>query len=397
MGMSLRKKAYLSVLLAVVITPNVWAAVTEDDLALVEEEINTIKDARDTATKLSGYVDAEYIDDSRDAATIDDKYGFRLHHLSLFITKRFNQDWKFFSEVEFEDGLFMDTGSLEGETFSNTSGSIFNEAVNIDYQWSPSQYVRIGRDFTPAGIWSVDHYPPFVPTQETPMHIRMIFPGVVDGVNAHGTVSMGSTFMDYDVYVANGADTPGQSDNNDRKAVGGRVSFILPMFNRFELGASVFRDTSTETTDTTHDVDISSLPGGAAGDVVTIVDGQTSMDVRKTAYGLHAKVKEGRVTLQTEYASDTMKPLGGGAETKQLGYYLQALYDIQQWTLGYRYDFWDADKSDANKVTDNAVFVNYHVNPNIVCKLETHMVSNKDSSVEDYQRTVLSIAYYLGN
>ena len=48
-------------------------------------------------------------------------------------------------------------------------------------------------------------------------------------------------------------------------------------------------------------------------------------------------------------------------------------------------------------MTDNAVFINYHVNPSIVCKLETHMVNNTDPSIEDYQRTILSIAYYLGD
>ena len=254
MGLSLHKKAIFCALLVAGSTPSVWAAVTDDDFSLLEEEVNSMKEANDTATKISGYVDAEYISDTRDSATIDDKYGFRLHHLSLFVTKKFNQDWKFFSEVEFEDGTFIDSGSLEGEKFSNTSGSIYAEAVNLDYQWRPSQYVRIGRDFTPAGIWSVDHYPPFVPTQETPMHIRQIFPGVIDGADAHGTIPMGRTFMDYDVYVANGADTPGQSDNNDQKAVGGRASFILPLFNRFEVGASFFRATNTEAPDVTHTV-----------------------------------------------------------------------------------------------------------------------------------------------
>ncbi len=366
MGKNLRRKACFCALLAIGAAPSVMAAVTEDDLALVEEEINTIKEARETATQVSGYVDAEYIDDSRDTATIPDKYGFRMHHLSLFVTKKFNHDWKFFSELEFEDGVNTEDGI----------GTIFAEAINIDYQWSPSQYVRVGRDFTPAGIWSVDHYPPFVPTQEMPMHIRKIFPDVVDGIDAHGTVAMGSTFMDYDAYVANGDrtngyDSAGEKDNNHQKTVGGRVSFILPAFNRLELGASVLKDTNT--------------------------DPSVPENVKKTAIGVHGKLKVGSVTLQSEYASDTKKPQGGGAETKQLGYYLQALYDIQQWTVGYRYDFWDEDKSDANKVTDNAVFVNYHVNPNIVCKLETHMVSNKDSAVEDYQRTILSIAYYLGN
>ena len=152
MGISLRKKAIFCALLVTGLTPSAWAAVTNDDFSLLEEEVNSLKEAKDTATKISGYVDAEYINDTRDSATIDDKYGFRLHHLSLFVTKKFNQDWKFFSEVEYEDGTFIDSDpSAPGQ-----SGSVYAEAVNIDYQWRPSQYVRVGRDFTPAGIWSDD-------------------------------------------------------------------------------------------------------------------------------------------------------------------------------------------------------------------------------------------------
>jgi hypothetical protein len=373
MGTIIRRKAVLCALLAIGNTSNVWAAVTEDDLALVEDEINTIKESLDTATKLSGYVDAEYINDSRGSATLNqagEKYGFRMHHLSLFVTKKFNSDWKFFSEIEFEDGVLQD--GLDQEA---NYGAIFAEAINIDYQWHPSQYVRIGRDFTPAGIWSIDHYPPFVPTQEMPLHIRQIFPQVVDGIDSHGTIALGTTFMNYNVYVANGDGTPGESDNNNRKAIGTRLSFILPKFQHFEIGASVFKDTD---------------PYNYTGDP------SISVAAKKTAYGVHGKLKIKKLTLQTEYATDTQKPLDGSPQIKQVGYYLQGYYDIRRWSLGYRYDFWDEDQADANKVTDNVAFVNYHVNPSIVFKLEHHIVSNKDTNLEDYQRTILSIAYYLG-
>ena len=123
MGKRLHRKVYPYILLAIGFIPNVWAAVTQDDLSLVEDEINTIKEERDTATKLSGYVDAEYINDSRESATMNavgDKYGFRIRHLSLFVTKKFDQNWSFFSEAEFEDGTFIDSGGPA----SNTSGSI---------------------------------------------------------------------------------------------------------------------------------------------------------------------------------------------------------------------------------------------------------------------------------
>jgi len=376
MGNRLQRKACLFALLAAGVTPTVMAAVTEDDIALVDDEINTIKEANDRATKLSGYVDAEYINDSRKSADMSangDKYGFRMHHLSLFVTKKFNHDWKFFSEIEFEDGVQQD-----GLDPGANTGQIYAEAINIDYQWRPSHYVRIGRDFTPAGIWSVDHYPPFVPTQEMPMHIRNIFPAVVDGVDAHGTVPLSSTFMDYDVYVANGDGTPGESDNNHQKAVGARLSFKLPALDLLELGTSFFKDTNTN-------------------------DGATPIvDTKKTAYGFHAKLKVNNVTVQSEYASATIKTLGG-SEMKQLGYYVQGIYDINQWGVGYRYDFFNPDKSASPKVDakDNVVFVNYHVSPVIVCKLEHHIVKdNGDVKTNygkaDYTRTILSIAYYLG-
>lgn len=384
MRIRLHRKVYPYILLTIGIIPNVWAAVTEDDLSLVEDEINTIKEERDTATKLSGYVDAEYINDSRNSAIMNaqgDKYGFRIRHLSLFVTKKFNQKWSFFSEAEFEDGTFIDSGGPA----SNTSGSIYAESINMDYQWRPSQYLRIGRDFTPAGIWSTDHYPPFVATQDTPMFFEAhaIFPGVIDGVDAHGTLPIGKSFLEYDAYVANGDSTPGQSDNNRQKAFGGRVNFILPAFKLLHIGASFFRDTD---------------PYNYTGDPSVMLDS------RKTSYGFHGKLKVDNWTVQAEYAQDTRKPLDGGAtaETKQVGYYLQALYDVNQWSIGYRYDFFNPDKSASTKVDakDNVVFVDYHVSPVIVCKLEHHMV--KDHSLvstygkADYSRTILSIAYYLG-
>jgi len=368
MEISLRSKASLCIVLALGSASVARAAVSDADISMLEAEIDALKEDKNAGIKVSGYADASYINDSRDVATLNgpngDKYGFRLDHLAMFLTKKFDKNWNFFSEVEYEDGTFIDSDP----TAPAQSGSVFVESVNIDYQWRPSHYVRFGREFTPAGIWSIDNFAPFVPTTEMPMHIRQIFPAVIDGVDAHGTVPMGATFMDYNVYVANGDGTPGESDNNRQKALGGRVSFILPAFQHLELGASVFRDTN-------------------------------DVDVRKTAYGVHGKLRADKLTLQAEYANDNQKPLGGGAETKQTGYYLQALYDISKWTVGYRYDYWNPDKSAApsEKVTDNVVMVNYHVSPVIVCKLEHHMVNSQDPAAEDYGRTILSIAYYLGD
>ena len=332
------------------------ADVTSDDIALIDEELSAIRESRERETKVTGYVDAEYVNDTRDGTF----HGFRMHHFSLFFTKRFNDDWRFFSEIEFEDGVKHESGTTEGK--------IFVEAVNVDYQWRAGQFARIGRFFTPAGIWSIDHYPPFVPTQERPMHIRNIFPQIVDGVDAFGTLPVGDHFLKYDLYLVNGDGTPGSGDDNDQKAVGARASLLLSGFKYLEVGVSGFRDTNTSGASLTE----------------------------KTAYGLHGKWKTGPVTLQGEYAAATLDPQSG-ASIDKLGYYLQGMYDINQWTVGYRYDFWDEQESAAKDETRNSVFVNYHVTPNIVWKLEHHIIDDEDVSKVDYEKTILSIAYYLGD
>jgi len=332
----------------------------ETDIEMREDETEDLKKKIDKAINISGYVDVEYVEDDRSSK----RSGFRLHHMSLFFTKQLSDRWKFFSEIEYEDGPF-----IEGPDDPNdVKGKIFLEAVNFDYEWRDQQFGRGGRFFTPAGIWSIDHYPPFVPTQERPMHIRKIFPQVIEGAMAHGTVPVGSTYMNYDLYVGNGEgnSNPGKSDGNSEKALGGKVSFILPQLKYLELGASYFTDTNATTND------------------------------EKDAYGVHAKLKLDAFTLQAEYADGEITPdSGSGSSYDKVGYYAQLLYDIRSWTLGGRHDFYaENDKLDKDE-TRNSVFVNYHVDQNIVLKLEYHKIEDDDVSKENYTKTIGSVVYYL--
>ena len=107
--------------------------------------------------------------------------------MSLFFTKDFGNGWSFFSEVEYEDGPKFEG---DGTTLSSQDGKIFLESVNMTYLHKPDLSARVGRFFTPAGIWSVDHYPPFVGTQLRPQHIRKIFPQVIDGAGVFGSLTL---------------------------------------------------------------------------------------------------------------------------------------------------------------------------------------------------------------
>jgi len=132
---------------------------------------------------ISGYADVEYRGSSEPGINEE----FRMHHLSLFFSKQFDNNVKFFSEIEYED-----TPKFEGKNdgsgdLETASGKIFVEALNFDWNYSQHLNIRAGRFFTPAGIWSEDHYPPFVTTQERPLHIRKIFPQLIDGLSLFGS------------------------------------------------------------------------------------------------------------------------------------------------------------------------------------------------------------------
>lgn len=227
--------------------------------------------------------------------------------------------------------------------------------------------MRFGRMFTPAGIWSTDHYPPFVPTQERPMHIRNIFPQVIDGAQIFGTASMGRTFANYGVYLGNGTGNTGKTDKNNSKATGARLSFLFPVIDYMEFGASVYSD-----------------PEDSAMN-----------DEEYSASGFHGKLKYKDTTLQFEQAS------GSWDVDEREGYYAQLSYDLSKFTLGARHDYYDADVDDSvldkSGVTQNSIFVNYHVNSSITLKAEYHQVDHEDTATRDYGKSVLSVVGYLGN
>lgn len=349
-----------------------------DEVAFLQEQLEETTVANSNRMSISGYTDLEY----RYSTEENFEPGFRLHHLSFFFEKNLSEDWKFFSEIEYEDAPKFEsegqtvevddgdpnTDNPEAAVFKDANGKIFVEAVNFTYFFNPKLNFRGGRFFTPAGIWSVDHYPPFVGTQIRPAHIRNIFPQVVDGVTLFGTFPMGNTFLNYDLYMGNGENATGKQDNNSEKASGLKFAFLFPTFKYFEFGGTVYQDTlkNSKNEDT------------------------------KLALGAHMKMKFSLFTLQGEYANGTIDKMDGSSYDR-IGYYGQLQMDTRHWTLGARYDYYDEDNTDNNSLTTNSAFINYHVTESIVVKLEHHLYDQEDVTKEDFDLTIGSVVLYLGN
>ncbi|MDH5327457.1 MAG: hypothetical protein OEZ68_01400 [Gammaproteobacteria bacterium] len=354
---------------------SVWANQNPDTQELISElreEISILQDqleennlASANEMKISGYADIEYHDNSQANANP----GFRLHHMSLFFEKNVTDQWKFFSEIEYEDAPFVEfSRDATDSPCKGCYGKIFLESANFTYSPYAQMNLRGGRFFTPAGIWSVDHYPSFTPTQLRPEHIREIFPQVVDGLSLFGTVSLSGAFINYDAYYGNGEGNSGKKDTNSEKAVGTKISFLFPQFKYLEFGLSSYEDT-------------------------ILVDATNS--IRKKAAGAHFKFKTGGFTFQGEYAKGQYLPTAA-AEYYRTGYYMQTIYELHKLSLGYRYDFYQEDSNTKDDIIFNSVFVNYQVNPSIVFKLERHSVSDEVAN-ENYEHIIGSVVLYLGN
>jgi len=258
------------------------------------------------------------------------------------------------------------------------ANAILLEAMNLDYALNNATTLRVGRFFTPAGIWSVDHYPPFVMTQDRPQHIRRIFPQLTDGAAIKGIHELGNTFFDYNLYVGNGetSNFNGKQDSNRDLATGLRVNVSLPFTQVFDVGVTYYREMMDD-------------PALGADDPAS----------NKHAYGIHAKIRQGGLGFQAEYADGKYEPtkvvapaVTVGSTYHSKGYYGQLSYDIDKWTLGYRYDLYDPDTSAALDNTKiNSLIVNYHLDKNTVLKWEHHLLNLEDPASKDYYRSIASI------
>lgn len=308
----------------------------------IEERISNFID-------IGGYLDVEYR--SSDKSDKSDKDGFRVHHFSLLLKKKLAEGWSAFAELEYEDAPFFEDETKQGE--------ILMEAMYGDAEITDNLTVRFGRYLTPAGIWNVDHYPPFVSTQERPQHIRQIFPQYLDGVQLFGARSLDTISYKYHFYVGNGFGEAGSGDSNASKDVGARFVLKFQNLANLALGASGYMGRD--------DNDFSA----------------------RDAYGVDFHIDIKSLSVQAEYAKAGVKD--GSDKYYRTGWYTELAYNFYgNADIIYRYDWYEKD-SRVRETTVNTFALNYHFTPKINGKLEYHMF---DEPADSYYKAIASIAIY---
>ena len=102
----------------------------ESDVVISQEQTTDLEHKISNSVSISGYADVEYVNSTETGK----KPGFGLHHFSLFFKKNISKQWRFFSEVEYEDGPFIEFDPTGGACNSACSGTIFLEVMNFDYE-----------------------------------------------------------------------------------------------------------------------------------------------------------------------------------------------------------------------------------------------------------------------
>lgn len=308
---------------------------------------------------VSGYADAEYT--LTDQKSENSK--FRIRHLSLFFTKDIQKEWKLFTEVEFEDAPRIESNTA-ADTVSRAQGTIFVEQMYIQYHPAINWDVRVGRFLTPAGVWSIYHYPPYVPTQTSPLLYKVIFPEVSDGVQLRNSFSLGNSTIDTHLYLANGSGNPGAADRNENKAVGARAN--LDVLNGLSAGLSYYRE-------------------------------KDNKDVMKNSYGVHLLYDYMNFKFQAEYAIRHNRPVNARS-FNDAGSYAQVSYDTGKWTLAGRLDWYDSNVALANTSQFRYTgAVNYHFAHNVVGKAEYNRNTFKDPVTKDFNEAILAIVVAIGD
>ncbi len=265
------------------------------------------------------------------------------------------------SEIRALEGLVYDWGSFSVER------------AWMEVQFNDKSNLRAGKFITPAGVWNVDHGSPVILTVKQPFQTGLvaIFPKSQIGVMEHGRGYIGDADFDYKAYVS-----AGRIHNTDKShnalsietpkdlAVGGNLSFNLPVAAGLKLGASGFtgmqnqeyrqRIVNIDVTQTAADAakeaaglvaqkqmlstDIKAHIEKRIGEYVAaqaLLPDNHSYEVvekakaRENVFGLDAVLDIQRFSLQTEFNQQRIKnQLKSDSLTKTTGFYGLASYKI---------------------------------------------------------------------
>lgn len=120
-----------------------------------------------------------------------------LNEISLLATWNGNSRWSFFGELELENPLTWD----DDRKFHTKESHVDLERLYLDYNFSESVNLRMGRFLTPNSRWNLLHAPPLVWTTTRPLATYRLFPTGTNGLMLFGSKPVGDYALDYMLFT----------------------------------------------------------------------------------------------------------------------------------------------------------------------------------------------------
>jgi hypothetical protein len=298
-----------------------------------------------------------------------------LHRFVIFMGHEFNEQIRFFSELEVEHAMAKDTAT-------GSSGVVAVEQAYLDFTVSDALSVKAGMMVMPVGIISETHEPPtFYGVERNPVETNIIPTTWREGGVALTTRMDGA--LTTDIAITSGLATTAAKNYAVRDG-------------RLNVAGAKAKDPAY-----TARLKWAGIPGiELAGTVQRQADITQSADTTAgaaTLYEAHAVVNHGRFGLRALYAGwslDGSGPKAVGAD-KQNGWYVEPSWKFaEQWGVFARRSTWDNRAGDVadSRYSQTDFGVNYWPHPDVVVKLD-HQNQQSPSGQDEFDGYNLGLGY----
>ena len=120
-----------------------------------------------------------------------------VNEISLLLTWNGDSRWSFFSELELERPLSWS----DDQQFSHQESQLDLERLYLDYNFSETVNLRMGRFLTPNSRWNLLHASPLVWTSTRPLATSRLFPTATNGLMLHGSLPLDNFALDYMLFA----------------------------------------------------------------------------------------------------------------------------------------------------------------------------------------------------
>jgi len=323
-------------------------------LAVATEEAVKTASFNANKTSIGGYGELHYNnledENGNDTKEID------FHRFVLFFGHEFNDNLRFFSELELEH-------SIAGE---GQNGEVELEQAYIEYDINEKHRVKGGLFLTPVGIINETHEPnTFYGTERNPVE-KNIIPATwwAAGTMFSGELAKG---FSYDVAVTSGLDVSKQLSKTTYKIRDGRQKVSEALADDLAY---------------TGRLKWTGIPG-----VELAVTGQYQENMTQsqdptagsaTLWETHAVIQQGAFGLRALYATWDLDGAGPAAQgyDEQTGWYVEPSYRINDnFGVFARYNEWDNQAGDSTDSEYDQIDlgVNWWPHQNVVVKVDYQM------------------------